>query len=574
MNKNEDIKPFGMKLRSHKKRELNETKLNSKEDAKKTAKGKLKNTLKTNKKRNITIKKEESKEDINYESDSSYKSNSNNASDSDFEMEKGKTKQKISRKRKRKDEEEDTYIQSIKKECEINMKNLSENIPQQAYEVRQKLNNEIIPGKKKILMRYFKTGPGDYADGDMFFGIPVPGIRSCLKSFPSLDFESLFWLITSSYHEERMFATLYLTNLSKKIAKEEQKKQQNIKETYHLVLDNINDSLKKNQCHTIPELVQHFSTKSGCIPGHRKDWDIFNNPSSDKRQKEKRERIGESRPIFLDAPFDDLSGEIHTPIKNSNYQYYSTLGLTDILKIQKQILFEFYVECMPWIDNWDLVDLTSRDIIGGFLQEFDYEQIKNILYHWITYKVSDQVVGYSRLKNGKNKSMGVKKEEEEKVDEETKYESLRSDYDLSVNTIWTKRVAIISTFYFINHSDYRYTIFIMEKLLNFEDEEIHGPSSKKKPLHDLIEKASGWMLREIGKKDGSSQSNSSLKSKNLKKKENGMDSFDLYLNKQYTLIHFLNRYAWKMPRMMLRYSIEKFPISERKKYLNATEPLE
>lgn len=213
-----------------------------------------------------------------------------------------------------------------------------------------------------------------------------------------------------------------------------------------------------------------------------------------------------------------------------------------------------------------------------FLTELDYEEIKNILYCWLTYNINDQLAGYSRLKIKKDgKNNGIKN---------TFLNSLEDD--TSLTTIWTKRVAIICTFYFINKSDFRYTIYIMEKLLDFNDETIHGPiipqnlnnnNNNNKKFHDLIEKASGWMLREIGKRDTSCSGKGCkciLKDSNEtnNKKNNNSSIFNLYANEKKTLIHFLNKYAWKMPRTMLRYSIEKLPTSSKSTYLNATKPLE
>jgi 3-methyladenine DNA glycosylase AlkD len=89
--------------------------------------------------------------------------------------------------------------------------------------------------------------------------------------------------------------------------------------------------------------------------------------------------------------------------------------------------------------------------------------------------------------------------------------------------LWEKRIAIISTATFIRNNEYKDTIKISELLL--------------KDKHDLIHKAVGWMLREVGKRN---------------KKE---------------LTKFLNRYYKIMPRTMLRYSIEKLNKHEREKYL-------
>lgn len=97
-------------------------------------------------------------------------------------------------------------------------------------------------------------------------------------------------------------------------------------------------------------------------------------------------------------------------------------------------------------------------------------------------------------------------------------------YKLAVSKdLWEKRISIVSTYYFISKSDFKDTLKISEILL--EDK------------HDLIHKAVGWMLREVGKRDIS------------------------------VLENFLKKYYKKMPRTMLRYSIEKFPEETRKKYL-------
>jgi len=89
--------------------------------------------------------------------------------------------------------------------------------------------------------------------------------------------------------------------------------------------------------------------------------------------------------------------------------------------------------------------------------------------------------------------------------------------------LWDKRIAIISTFHFIRQNEFKDTLEISKILL--------------KDSHDLIHKAVGWMLREIGKRD-------------LKTEEK-----------------FLKKYYKEMPRTMLRYAIEKFEETKRQKYL-------
>lgn len=92
--------------------------------------------------------------------------------------------------------------------------------------------------------------------------------------------------------------------------------------------------------------------------------------------------------------------------------------------------------------------------------------------------------------------------------------------------LWRRRIAIMSTYHFIRQEDYGDTLDIARILL-------HDP-------HDLIHKAVGWMLREIGNRD--------------KKVE----------------VEYLKGCYAQMPRTMLRYAIEKFPSAERQAWLKGT----
>ena len=176
--------------------------------------------------------------------------------------------------------------------------------------------------------------------------------------------------------------------------------------------------------------------------------------------------------------YKDISLGIVEKLLESKIHEERLLGILILVqKYQKtndNKIFLFYKKHNKKINNWDLVDLSADKIVGHY-------------YY-----------------NNKNKISEL-------------YKLAKSD------SLWEKRTSIVSTFYFIKNNEFEPTIIISESLL--------------KDKHDLIHKAVGWMLREIGKR-----------------------------NKK-ILLEFLNKHYKNMPRTMLRYSIEKFPEHERKKYL-------
>ena len=89
--------------------------------------------------------------------------------------------------------------------------------------------------------------------------------------------------------------------------------------------------------------------------------------------------------------------------------------------------------------------------------------------------------------------------------------------------LWEQRIAVVATYTLIRNHDFTDILRLAERLLHHK--------------HDLMQKAIGWMLREMGKRD-------------------------LGL-----LVQFLQQYSREMPRTMLRYAIEKFPEAERKEWL-------
>ena len=75
--------------------------------------------------------------------------------------------------------------------------------------------------KKIVLPRFFKTGKGQYGEGDNFLGVTVPNIREVAKEYSDVCFEVVEKLIHSPWHEMRMCALLILVNNSKKEVSED-----------------------------------------------------------------------------------------------------------------------------------------------------------------------------------------------------------------------------------------------------------------------------------------------------------------------------------------------------------------
>jgi len=141
--------------------------------------------------------------------------------------------------------------------------------------------------------------------------------------------------------------------------------------------------------------------------------------------------------------------------------------------LQKEI-YQLYLDNTPHINNWDLVDCSAPKIIGAYL--LDKAAERKILY---------------RLAKSKS--------------------------------LWERRITILSTYTFIKGEQFADTLKIAELLLHDE--------------HDLIHKAVGWMLREVGKRDQTEEEK------------------------------FLKKHYREMPHTMLRYAIEKFPEEKRQHYL-------
>jgi 3-methyladenine DNA glycosylase AlkD len=227
-------------------------------------------------------------------------------------------------------------------------------------DLRADLKQGGTPYRAKICRRFFKTGKGEYGEGDIFLGLTVPEQRTIAKNYQNLPLADLIKLLHSKIHEERFTALVLMVNLYQK-----------------------GDSTLKKQ------------------------------------------------------------------------------------------IYDAYLANSKWINNWDLVDTSTPQIVGDYLYN------------------SGDVRALNKLAKS--------------------------------NLLWDRRIAILATFTFIRNNNFKPTLKIAKTLL--------------RDNHDLIHKAIGWMLREVGKKD-------------LK-----------------VLKDFLDDHAHEMPRTALRYAIEKLPRGERDGYL-------
>ncbi len=229
-------------------------------------------------------------------------------------------------------------------------------------EIRRELRELGDPKIAEHSQRFFKTGPGEYGEGDRFIGVRIPALRRIARQCRDMPLGDAETLLRSPIHEERLLALLIL-------------------------------------------VLQY--------------------------QK--------------GAP-----------------------------ALRKQI-YDLYHRNLRFVNNWDLVDVSSHPIAGDYLRD----RSKRPLHQW------------ARSKD-----------------------------------LWKRRIAIIATLAYIKQGAFDQTLHIAEMLLHDEE--------------DLIHKAVGWMLREVGNRDRPTEE------------------------------AFLQQHYRGMPRTMLRYAIEKFPPRRRKQYLDGT----
>jgi len=150
----------------------------------------------------------------------------------------------------------------------------------------------------------------------------------------------------------------------------------------------------------------------------------------------------------------------------------------------KKKIFDYYLLHTKYINNWDLVDLSADKIIGEYLISVvrDLSHVENDAHFRILLNLAKS------------------------------------------NNLWKRRIAMIATYAWIKRGEHEITFEIAEKLIDDK--------------HDLIQKALGWMLREVGKRCGQE------------------------VEEQFLVAHYK-----QMGRTTLRYAIEHFEEKRRKEYL-------
>jgi len=185
-----------------------------------------------------------------------------------------------------------------------------------------------------------------------------------------------------------------------------------------------------------------------------------------------------SRKYYRQMPLSELPLLISHPVHEVRlctlmlmvYRYEKSKDTAEQAQLAK-----VYLDNLKWVNNWDLVDASAPNIIGAWFYERDRKDL---------------------------------------------YQMATSDH------LWTQRVAMLASYYFIKRKDFGTALEIATLLLHHK--------------HDLIHKAVGWMLREIGNRDYQTEYN-------------------------FLLMHYKT-----MPRTMLRYAIEKFDEEIRQGFLKGS----
>jgi len=269
--------------------------------------------------------------------------------------------------------------------------------------------------QRRVLMGFFKTGPGEYGEGDEFLGLKVPQTREIVKAVAKdIALEEIPTLLLSKWHEVRLCGLLIL--------------------------------------------VAKFSALA-------------------ERPKVERERLTKRTAARTPLKCTEKTNDKDAPLE---YTEEAIRGRDEILSL--------YLKYAERANNWDLVDLSVPKILG----------------HWLL--LPTKIPPLPTSPRGGD------------VKRQVLDELAQSD------NLWKQRMSMVCTWKTSQMGDPSWC-------LRYAEIHLHHP-------HDLMHKAVGWMLREMGKRC----------------------SMDL-------LREFLRQHVYEMPRTMLRYAIEKMSEQERQYWL-------
>jgi 3-methyladenine DNA glycosylase AlkD len=201
------------------------------------------------------------------------------------------------------------------------------------------LKNELEglknPEQAKNLQRFFKTGKGEYGEGDIFLGIKVPVQRSVAKKYADLSIKDLQNLLDSKIHEYRLIALIILTNKYKK-AKKDKLKQRQIFEFYLKNTNNINNWDLVDL--SAPNIVGDFSETDGT--------EILKFLAKSKNIWERRIAIISTAPFIKKRIFGETLSIADMLIKDEHDLIHKAVGwmLREVGKRNQEVLEIFLKE--------------------------------------------------------------------------------------------------------------------------------------------------------------------------------------------------------------------------------------
>lgn len=126
---------------------------------------------------------------------------------------------------------------------------------------KEALASDIIPGKREILQRFFKTGPGQYGEGDIFLGNTVPAIRKISRLMAYAPFEAIDTMLASPVHDHRLSALLVLVERYRRARKAEETHRREIVDFYLAHTRGINNWDLVDL--TAPKIIGEYICESG-----------------------------------------------------------------------------------------------------------------------------------------------------------------------------------------------------------------------------------------------------------------------------------------------------------------------